>query len=191
MTGVLTPLAGVADVAVPVALFVLLVVVVVAVFRAVTIVEPYERYVVTDGDRVAEVLEEGVHVRSPLERGVERVDLRTQTFEQTVESVPTADGAVASVTLVQELRVEDAEAAVVETPDYGLAAGSGVEDYQAAVADRTRDVLGARLEERAWEDLAGGEADLAADLERALAADYERWGVALESISIEAVERAD
>lgn len=191
MSDLLALSAGAFGLVIPLGLFALLAVSVVALLRAVTFVQPYERYVVTDGDDVETVLEEGVHVRSPLERGAERVDLRTRTVEHAFEDVPTSDGVEATVRVSESIVVTDPVAAVTETADYPLPPGSDLADYQAAVSERTRDVLVAHVERRSWDELDGAPEDLASAVADDLAPAFEQWGVALEAIEVDAIERAE
>lgn len=190
MTGFALLADGTFGLLIPVGVFALFVVIVALVLRSVTVVQPYERYVVTDGDTAETVLEEGVHVTSPFAGDAERIDLRTQSMENTVEGVPTNDGVGVTVTVTEEIRVTDPVAAVTGTADYSLSTRPSLTDHQAAVSERTRDVLVSRIERRRWDELDGAAADLASACADDLASDFEQWGVELVEFEVDGIERA-
>lgn len=168
-----------------------LVVLVVVVFRALTIVDADAKHVVTDDDgAVVEVLDTGVHVRSPLERGTEIVDLRTRTFESTFEDVGTLDGGLVDVDVTIAFRVTDVAAAVEETEDYPLPPWAELSDHDVAILEATEVTLLDAARRRTVEELSTDPGSYADECEAELAPALEPLGIELEDVTVDEITPA-
>jgi len=170
------PLA-IADYAVLALPFVVLPVVLLVVVRSVVMLDEGQYHVVTVDGEVDEVLEEGIHVRSPLRTGW-TLDTSPVNFQFQGAVVETDDGVPVRGDVSGRFRIVDPERLVSIT-----------REYPGDVRRRIDEAYVTQVERLSWE----GADDPAATLEERCASEVERalerWGVEVERLEVERLDR--
>jgi regulator of protease activity HflC (stomatin/prohibitin superfamily) len=159
--------------------FVVLAVVLVLVVRSLVMLDEDQYHVVTEDGEVTEVLDEGFYVRSPLRTGWS-LDTSAVNFQFEGRVVETADDVPVSGDLSGRFRVVDPETLA-----------SIVRQYPGDVRRRIDEAYVTQVERLDWNEAADPQATLEercrSEVERAL----ERWGVELEALEVDRLDRAE
>ena len=156
---------------------VFLLAVVVFLASAINIFREYERGVVFTLGRFWRVKGPGLVIIIPLIQQVVRVDLRTIVLEVPTQDVISRDNVSVKVSAVVYLRVVDPQKAVIQVVDY-LNATSQLSQTM------LRSVLGKHL----LDDMLAERERLNLDIQQALDAQTDGWGIKVSNVEIKQVE---
>ena len=146
-------------------------------FSAIRIFREYERGVVFTLGRFSKIKGPGLVIIIPLIQQVVRVDLRTRVLEVPTQDVISLDNVSVRVSAVVYLRVIDAEKAIVQVVDY-LNATSQLAQTM------LRSVLGKHL----LDDMLAEREKLNLDIQQALDAQTDTWGIKVSNVEIKQVD---
>lgn len=150
---------------------------IVFVSSAVRIFREYERGVVFTLGRFSKIKGPGLVIIIPLIQQVVRVDLRTRVLEVPTQDVISRDNVSVKVSAVVYLRVIDAEKAIIQVVDY-LNATSQLAQTM------LRSVLGKHL----LDDMLAEREKLNLDIQQALDAQTDSWGIKVSNVEIKQVD---
>ena len=159
--------------------FAIVVVVAAAVFlaSAIRIFREYERGVVFTLGRFWKVKGPGLVIIIPAIQQVVRVDLRTMVLEVPTQDVISRDNVSVKVSAVVYLRVIDAEKSVIQ-----------VVDYLNATSQLSQTMLRSVLGKHQLDDMLAEREKLNLDIQRALDAQTDSWGVKVTNVEIKQVD---
>ena len=146
-------------------------------FSAIRIFREYERGVVFTLGRFSKIKGPGLVIIIPLVQQVVRVDLRTRVLEVPTQDVISRDNVSVKVSAVVYLRVIDAEKAIIQVVDY-LNATSQLAQTM------LRSVLGKHL----LDDMLAEREKLNLDIQQALDAQTDTWGIKVSNVEIKQVD---
>ena len=146
-------------------------------FSAIRIFREYERGVVFTLGRFSKIKGPGLVIIIPLVQQVVRVDLRTRVLEVPTQDVISLDNVSVRVSAVVYLRVIDAEKAIIQVVDY-LNATSQLAQTM------LRSVLGKHL----LDDMLAEREKLNLDIQQALDAQTDTWGIKVSNVEIKQVD---
>ena len=146
-------------------------------FFATRIFREYERGVVFTLGRFSKIKGPGLVIIIPLVQQVVRVDLRTRVLEVPTQDVISLDNVSVRVSAVVYLRVIDAEKAIIQVVDY-LNATSQLAQTM------LRSVLGKHL----LDDMLAEREKLNLDIQQALDAQTDTWGIKVSNVEIKQVD---
>ena len=146
-------------------------------FSAIRIFREYERGVVFTLGRFSKIKGPGLVIIIPLIQQVVRVDLRTRVLEVPTQDVISRDNVSVRVSAVVYLRVIDAEKAIIQVVDY-LNATSQLAQTM------LRSVLGKHL----LDDMLAEREKLNLDIQQALDAQTDTWGIKVSNVEIKQVD---
>ncbi len=150
---------------------------IVFVTSAIRIFREYERGVVFTLGRFSKIKGPGLVIIIPLIQQVVRVDLRTMVLEVPTQDIISRDNVSVKVSAVVYLRVIDAEKAIIQVVDY-LNATSQLAQTM------LRSVLGKHL----LDDMLAEREKLNLDIQQALDAQTDTWGIKVSNVEIKQVD---
>ena len=157
------------------------VIVVVLIFifltQAIRIFREYERGVVFTLGRFSKVKGPGLVIIIPLIQQAVRVDLRTKVLEVPTQDVISRDNVSVKVSAVVYLRVIDAEKAIIQ-----------VVDYLNATSQLAQTMLRSVLGKHQLDDMLAEREKLNLDIQQALDAQTDSWGVKVSNVEIKQVD---
>jgi regulator of protease activity HflC (stomatin/prohibitin superfamily) len=156
-----------------------IVVVLILVFltQAIRIFREYERGVVFTLGRFSKVKGPGLVIIIPLIQQVVRVDLRTKVLEVPTQDVISRDNVSVKVSAVVYLRVIDAEKAIIQ-----------VVDYLNATSQLAQTMLRSVLGKHQLDDMLAEREKLNLDIQQALDAQTDSWGIKVSNVEIKQVD---
>jgi len=156
-----------------------IVVVLILVFltQAIRIFREYERGVVFTLGRFSKVKGPGLVIIIPLVQQVVRVDLRTKVLEVPTQDVISRDNVSVKVSAVVYLRVIDAEKAIIQ-----------VVDYLNATSQLAQTMLRSVLGKHQLDDMLAEREKLNLDIQQALDAQTDSWGIKVSNVEIKQVD---
>jgi regulator of protease activity HflC (stomatin/prohibitin superfamily) len=160
--------------------FTLLVLVVLVIFllvAAIRILREYERGVVFTLGRFWKVKGPGLVLLVPGIQQMVKVDLRTMVFEVPTQDVISRDNVSVKVSAVVYLRVIDAEKAIIQ-----------VEQYLNATSQLAQTTLRSVLGKHDLDDMLAGREKLNLDIQQALDAQTNSWGIKVSNVEIKQVD---
>ena len=155
----------------------IVVLVVLFLAAAIRIFREYERGVVFTLGRFWKVKGPGLVIIIPAIQQVVRVDLRTMVFEVPTQDVISRDNVSVKVSAVVYLRVIDAEKAIIQ-----------VADYLNATSQLAQTMLRSVLGKHQLDDMLAEREKLNLDIQQALDAQTDTWGVKVSNVEIKQVD---
>jgi len=156
---------------------VILFLVVVFLFNAIRIFREYERGVVFTLGRFWKVKGPGLVIIVPIIQQVVRVDLRTVVLEVPTQDVISRDNVSVKVSAVVYLRVIDPEKAIIQ-----------VVDYLNATSQLAQTMLRSVLGKHQLDDMLAEREKLNLDIQQALDAQTDGWGIKVANVEIKQVD---
>jgi regulator of protease activity HflC (stomatin/prohibitin superfamily) len=150
---------------------------VVFLFKAVGIFREYERGVVFTLGRFWKVKGPGLVIIVPFLQQVVRVDLRTMVLEVPTQDVISRDNVSVKVSAVVYLRVIDPQKSVIQ-----------VVDYLNATSQIAQTMLRSVLGKHQLDDMLAEREKLNLDIQRALDAQTDMWGIKVSNVEIKQVD---
>jgi regulator of protease activity HflC (stomatin/prohibitin superfamily) len=147
------------------------------VISAVRIFREYERGVVFTLGRFWQVKGPGLVIIIPVIQQVVRVDLRTVVLEVPTQDVISRDNVSVKVSAVVYLRVIDAEKAIIQ-----------VVDYLNATSQLAQTMLRSVLGKHQLDDMLAEREKLNTDIQQALDAQTDSWGIKVANVEIKQVD---
>ena len=144
---------------------------------AIRIFREYERGVVFTLGRFWKVKGPGLVIIIPAIQQVVRVDLRTMVLEVPTQDVISRDNVSVKVSAVVYLRVIDAEKCVIQ-----------VMDYRNATSQLAQTMLRSVLGKHQLDDMLAEREKLNLDIQQALDAQTDTWGVKVSNVEIKQVD---
>ena len=144
---------------------------------AIRIFREYERGVVFTLGRFWKVKGPGLVIIIPAIQQVVRVDLRTRVLEVPTQDVISRDNVSVKVSAVVYLRVIDAEKAIIQ-----------VVDYLNATSQLAQTMLRSTLGKHQLDDMLAEREKLNLDIQQALDAQTDTWGVKVSNVEIKQVD---
>ncbi len=144
---------------------------------AVRILREYERGVVFTLGRFWRVKGPGLVLIVPGIQQMVKVDLRTVVFEVPTQDVISRDNVSVKVSAVVYLRVIDAEKAIIQ-----------VEDFLNATSQLSQTTLRSVLGKHELDDMLAGREKLNIDIQQALDAQTNSWGIKVSNVEIKQVD---
>jgi regulator of protease activity HflC (stomatin/prohibitin superfamily) len=155
-------------------IFVLLAILVASSIR---ILREYERGVVFTLGRFWKVKGPGLVLLIPAVQQMVKVDLRTVVFEVPTQDVISRDNVSVKVSAVVYLRVIDAEKAIIQ-----------VENFRNATSQLAQTTLRSVLGKHELDDMLAGREKLNLDIQQALDAQTNSWGIKVSNVEIKQVD---
>src|SRR3954471_14046190 len=146
-------------------------------FSAVRILREYERGVVFMLGRFWNVKGPGLVLLIPAIQQLVKVDLRTVVFEVPTQDVISRDNVSVKVSAVVYLRVIDAEKAIIQ-----------VEHFLNATSQLAQTTLRSVLGKHELDDMLAGREKLNLDIQQALDAQTNSWGIKVSNVEIKQVD---
>ena len=144
---------------------------------AIRIFREYERGVVFTLGRFSKVKGPGLVIIIPLIQQAVRVDLRTTVLEVPTQDVISRDNVSVKVSAVVYLRVVDAEKAIIQ-----------VVDFLNATSQLAQTMLRSVLGKHQLDDMLAEREKLNLDIQQALDAQTDSWGVKVSNVEIKQVD---
>ena len=157
--------------------FVLVVLAVVFLVSAIRIFREYERGVVFTLGRFWQVKGPGLVIIIPIIQQAVRVDLRTVVLEVPTQDVISRDNVSVKVSAVVYLRVIDPQKAIIQ-----------VVDYLNATSQLAQTMLRSVLGKHQLDDMLAEREKLNADIQQALDAQTDSWGIKVANVEIKQVD---
>ncbi|WP_058365624.1 SPFH domain-containing protein [Haloparvum sedimenti] len=155
-------------------LFLLLVVV--AVWQSVEIVDAYEKEALTVFGEYRKLLEPGINVIPPFVSRTYPFDMRTQTLDVPRQEAITRDNSPVTADAVVYIKVMDAKKAFLE-----------VDDYKKAVSNLAQTTLRAVLGDMELDDTLNKRQEINAKIRKELDEPTDEWGIRVESVEVREV----
>ena len=159
---------------------IILVLVVAFVLSAVRVYREYERAVVFTLGRFWKVKGPGLILIIPVIQQAVRVDLRTRVFEVPTQDVISRDNVSVKVSAVVYLRVIDPKKAIIQ-----------VVDYMNATSQLSQTMLRSVLGKHQLDDMLAEREKLNIDIQSALDAQTDSWGIKVTNVEIKQVDLAE
>ena len=156
---------------------VLAIFVVIILFSAVRILREYERGVVFTLGRYTGTKGPGFFLLVPLVQQMVRIDLRVVVDEVPTQDVISRDNVSVKVSAVVYLRVIDSEKAIIQ-----------VEKYLDATSQLAQTTLRSVLGKHELDDMLAGREKLNLDIQQALDAQTNSWGIKVSNVEIKQVD---
>jgi regulator of protease activity HflC (stomatin/prohibitin superfamily) len=147
------------------------------IVSAVKILREYERGVVFTLGRFSKVKGPGLVLLIPGIQQMVKVDLRTVVFEVPTQDVISRDNVSVKVSAVVYLRVIDAEKAIIQ-----------VENFRDATSQLSQTTLRSVLGKHELDDMLAGREKLNLDIQQALDAQSNSWGIKVSNVEIKQVD---
>jgi len=146
-------------------------------FSAIRIFREYERGVVFMLGRFWKVKGPGLIIIIPVIQQVVRVDLRTVVLEVPTQDVISRDNVSVKVSAVVYFRIIDAQKAIIQ-----------VEDYLNATSQLAQTMLRSVLGKHQLDDMLAEREKLNADIQQALDAQTDTWGIKVSNVEMKQVD---
>ncbi|ESP88319.1 SPFH domain-containing protein [Candidatus Halobonum tyrrellensis] len=153
-----------------------LLVVVVAVYQAIVIVDAYEKKALTVFGEYRKLLEPGINIVPPFVSRTYTFDMRTQTLDVPRQEAITRDNSPVTADAVVYIKVMDAKKAFLE-----------VEDYKTAVSNLAQTTLRAVLGDMELDDTLNKRQEINARIRKELDEPTDEWGIRVESVEVREV----
>jgi regulator of protease activity HflC (stomatin/prohibitin superfamily) len=153
-----------------------LLVVVVAVWQAVEIVDATEKKALTVFGEYRKLLEPGINFIPPFVSQTHAFDMRTQTLDVPRQEAITRDNSPVTADAVVYIKVMDARKAYLE-----------VEDYKTAVSNLAQTTLRAVLGDMELDDTLNKRQEINARIRKELDEPTDEWGIRVESVEVREV----
>ncbi|MFB6220706.1 MAG: SPFH domain-containing protein [Halolamina sp.] len=153
-----------------------LLVVVVAVWQAVEIVDATEKKALTVFGEYRQLLEPGINFIPPFVSQTHPFDMRTQTLDVPRQEAITRDNSPVTADAVVYIKVMDARKAYLE-----------VEDYKTAVSNLAQTTLRAVLGDMELDDTLNKRQEINARIRTELDEPTDEWGIRVESVEVREV----
>jgi regulator of protease activity HflC (stomatin/prohibitin superfamily) len=160
-----------------IALAIVVLLLVFLIISAVKILREYERGVVFTLGRFWKVKGPGLFLIVPGVQQMVKVDLRTVVFEVPTQDVISRDNVSVKVSAVVYLRVIDAEKAIIQ-----------VENFRDATSQLSQTTLRSVLGKHELDDMLAGREKLNVDIQQALDAQTNSWGIKVSNVEIKQVD---
>lgn len=157
--------------------FVVLVLVVLVIAMSLRILREYQRGVVFQLGRFWRVKGPGLVILVPVIQQMVKVDLRTVVFEVPTQDVISRDNVSVKVSAVVYLRVIDPQKAIIQ-----------VENYLDATSQLAQTTLRSVLGKHELDDMLAGREKLNLDIQQALDAQTNSWGIKVSNVEIKQVD---
>ena len=144
---------------------------------SIRVLREYERGVVFTVGRFWKVKGPGLVLLIPAIQQMVKVDLRTVVFEVPTQDVISRDNVSVKVSAVVYLRVIDAEKAIIQ-----------VEQYQNATSQLAQTTLRSVLGKHELDEMLAGREKLNLDIQKALDAQTNSWGIKVSNVEIKQVD---
>ena len=144
---------------------------------SIRVLREYERGVVFTLGRFWKVKGPGLVLLIPAIQQMVKVDLRTVVFEVPTQDVISRDNVSVKVSAVVYLRVIDAEKAIIQ-----------VEQYQNATSQLAQTTLRSVLGKHELDEMLAGREKLNLDIQQALDAQTNSWGIKVSNVEIKQVD---
>jgi len=151
--------------------------IIILLFAAIRIFREYERGVVFTLGRFTGVKGPGLVLIIPIIQQVVRVDLRTMVLEVPTQDVISRDNVSVKVSAVVYLRVVDAQKAIIQ-----------VEDFLNATSQLAQTMLRSVLGKHQLDDMLSEREKLNLDIQLALDAQTDTWGIKVSNVEIKQVD---
>lgn len=156
---------------------IVLLLVICLIFSAIRIFREYERGVVFTLGRFQQVKGPGLVIIIPLIQQVVRVDLRTVVLEVPTQDVISRDNVSVKVSAVVYLQVVDPQKAIIQ-----------VVDYLNATSQLAQTMLRSVLGKHQLDDMLAERERLNLDIQQALDAQTDSWGIKVANVEIKQVD---
>jgi regulator of protease activity HflC (stomatin/prohibitin superfamily) len=156
---------------------ILILLLVVFLYSAIRIFREYERGVVFTLGRFWKVKGPGLVIIIPAIQQVVRVDLRTMVLEVPTQDVISRDNVSVKVSAVVYLRVIDAQKAIIQ-----------VQNYLNATSQLAQTMLRSVLGKHQLDDMLAEREKLNLDIQQALDAQTDSWGIKVSNVEIKQVD---
>ncbi|WP_435127903.1 SPFH domain-containing protein [Halobaculum sp. D14] len=153
-----------------------LLVVIVAVYQAIVIVDAYEKKALTVFGEYRKLLEPGINIVPPFVSRTYTFDMRTQTLDVPRQEAITRDNSPVTADAVVYIKVMDAKKAFLE-----------VEDYKTAVSNLAQTTLRAVLGDMELDDTLNKRQEINARIRKELDEPTDEWGIRVESVEVREV----
>ncbi len=153
-----------------------LLLVLVAVWQAVVIVDAYEKKALTVFGEYRSLLEPGINFVPPFVSRTYPFDMRTQTLDVPRQEAITRDNSPVTADAVVYIRVMNAKKAFLE-----------VDDYKTAVSNLAQTTLRAVLGDMELDDTLNKRQEINARIRRELDEPTDEWGIRVESVEVREV----
>ncbi|QLG26229.1 SPFH/Band 7/PHB domain protein [Halorarum halophilum] len=153
-----------------------LLVVVVALYSAIVIVDAYEKQALTVFGEYRQLLEPGINIVPPFVSRTYTFDMRTQTLDVPRQEAITRDNSPVTADAVVYIKVMDAKKAFLE-----------VEDYKTAVSNLAQTTLRAVLGDMELDDTLNKRQEINARIRKELDEPTDEWGIRVESVEVREV----
>ncbi|MFW5905763.1 MAG: SPFH domain-containing protein [archaeon] len=154
----------------------LLVLLIVAVYQAVEIVDAYEKEALTVFGEYRGLLEPGINFIPPFVSRTYIFDMRTQTIDVPRQEAITRDNSPVTADAVVYIRVMDAKRAFLE-----------VDDYKRAVSNLAQTTLRAVIGDMELDDTLNKRQEINARIREELDEPTDEWGIRVESVEVREV----
>jgi regulator of protease activity HflC (stomatin/prohibitin superfamily) len=158
-------------------LMAIIVLVIYVIASAIRILREYERGVVFLLGRFWKVKGPGLVLLFPMIQQMVKVDLRTVVLEVPTQDVISRDNVSVKVSAVVYLRVIDAEKAIIQ-----------VQNFLNATSQLSQTTLRSVLGKHDLDDMLAGREKLNLDIQQALDAQTNSWGIKVSNVEIKAVD---
>jgi len=153
-----------------------LLIILVAVWQAVVIVDAYEKKALTVFGEYRSLLEPGINFVPPFVSRTYPFDMRTQTLDVPRQEAITRDNSPVTADAVVYIRVMNAKKAFLE-----------VDDYKTAVSNLAQTTLRAVLGDMELDDTLNKRQEINARIRRELDEPTDEWGIRVESVEVREV----
>jgi regulator of protease activity HflC (stomatin/prohibitin superfamily) len=155
---------------------ILLLIVIVAVWKAVVIVDATEKKALTVFGEYRKLLEPGINFVPPFVSRTYKFDMRTQTLDVPRQEAITRDNSPVTADAVVYIKVMNAKKAFLE-----------VEDYKRAVSNLAQTTLRAVLGDMELDDTLNKRQEINAKIRKELDEPTDEWGIRVESVEVREV----
>ncbi len=149
---------------------------VVVAYKAVVIVDAYEKKALTVFGKYQRLLDPGINIVVPFISRTYAFDMRTETMDVPQQEAITRDNSPVTADAVVYIKVMDAEKAFLE-----------VDDYRRAVSNLAQTTLRAVLGDMELDDTLSKRQEINSRIRRELDAPTDEWGVRVESVEVREV----
>ena len=156
---------------------IIFVIVIAFAFSAIRTLREYERGVIFLFGRFTKVKGPGLIFLFPIVQQMVRVDLRTLVLDVPTQDLITRDNVSVKVSAVVYLRVIDAEKAIIQ-----------VENYLNATSQLAQTTLRSVLGKHELDDMLAGREKLNLDIQQALDAQTNSWGIKVSNVEMKQVD---
>jgi regulator of protease activity HflC (stomatin/prohibitin superfamily) len=155
---------------------ILLLIVIIAVWKAVVIVDATEKKALTVFGEYRKLLEPGINFVPPFVSRTYKFDMRTQTLDVPRQEAITRDNSPVTADAVVYIKVMNAKKAFLE-----------VEDYKRAVSNLAQTTLRAVLGDMELDDTLNKRQEINAKIRKELDEPTDEWGIRVESVEVREV----